>query len=143
MSIMEFEEIRPFLESNHRGVVMTFQKDGAIQSSIIVCGAYQYNVAFVSIRGNSRKVHNLRRNPKCSVLAVSSDWRGYATVEGTAQLFDSTNMGSEELRVLLRDVYNACGDSEHPNWDEYDTVMRDQNEVVVFVRPERIYGLLR
>jgi PPOX class probable F420-dependent enzyme len=140
---MEFQDIRPFLETCHRGVVNTLQPDGAVQSSIVVCGPFQDNMAFVSVRGNSAKVRNLRRNPRCTVLAVTPDWRSYAVVEGEARLLDAGNTGAEELRRLLRDVYRACGGGEHPDWEEYDRVMRQQAAVVVLVRPQRIYGLLR
>jgi hypothetical protein len=77
------------------------------------------------------------------VLAVTADWRGWVTVEGTAQLFDMRNTETEKLRQLLRDVYRACGDKDHPDWDEYDQAMREQDAVVVLVRPDRVYGLLR
>ena len=49
----------------------------------------------------------------------------------------------EELRVLLRNIYSACGGGEHPDWDEYDRVMRQQNAAAIVVRTDRIYGLLR
>ena len=50
---MEFEQARPFMETNHRGVISTMQRNGAMQNSIVVCGAYQGTAAFVSVRGNS------------------------------------------------------------------------------------------
>ena len=53
---MDFEQARIFLQSNHRGVVTTFQRNGAAQSSIVVCGAYQDYLALVSVRGKSAKV---------------------------------------------------------------------------------------
>jgi PPOX class probable F420-dependent enzyme len=137
---MEFEEIRPFMESNHQGVINTYQRNGAIHVSIVVCGAIQGNAVFVAVRGNSRKVHNLRRNPHCTVLSVTPDWRNYAAVEGQAQLKDARNTDAEELRVLLREVYRACGDKDHPDWEEYDQAMVDQDAVIVFVPPERVYG---
>ncbi len=140
---MEFEEARPFLETNHRGVVTTFQSGGAMQSSIVVCGAYQGNAAFVSVHGRSAKIRNLRRDPRCTILAVTADWRSYVVVEGQARLLDPRNTGAEEIRVLLRDVYRACGDKDHPDWEEYDRAMVQQGGVVVLVRPERVYGLLR
>ena len=140
---MEFEEVRPFLESNHRGVVATLQPNGAVQTSIVVCGPYQGDIAFVSVRGDAVKVRNLRRDPRCSVLAVTDDWRSYAVVEGQARLSDSENTGAEELRLLLRDAYKACGGGEHPDWEEYDRVMRQRRPVVVMVQPDRIYGLIR
>jgi PPOX class probable F420-dependent enzyme len=140
---MEFEEVRPFLQRHHRGVITTYQPNGAAHASIVVCGAYQGHAAFVIVRGTSVKVRNLRRDPRCTVLAVTADWRGWVTVEGTAQLFDTMNTEAEKLRQLLRDVYRACGDKDHPDWDEYDQAMRQQEAVVVLVRPDRVYGLMR
>ena len=140
---LDFERIRPFLEINHRGVVTTRQADGAAHASIVVCGAYQGNAAFVAVHGRSAKVRNLRRDPACTVLAVTEDWRAFVSVEGQASLFDASNTDAEELRVLLREVYRACGDKDHPDWGEYDQAMVDQRAVVVLVRPERVYGLLR
>ena len=140
---MEFEDVRPFMERHHRGVVTTHQADGATQASIVVCGAYQGQAAFVSVRGKSAKVRNLRRDPHCTVLAVTEDWRGWVAVEGEAVLLDARNTEAEELRQLLRRVFRACGDKDHPDWDEYDQAMREQDGVVVLVRPNRVYGLLR
>ena len=140
---MEFADVQPFLQRHHRGVITTYQLNGAAHASIVVCGAYQDQAAFVIVRGKSVKVRNLRRNPRCTVLAVTADWRGWVSVEGEAQLFDVRNTEAEQLRLLLRDVYRACGDKEHPDWDEYDQAMRQQDAVVVLVRPQRVYGLLR
>ena len=140
---MNFEDVRRFLGANHRGVVNTFQRDGAVQASIVVCGAFQEQVVFVSVMGDSAKIRNLRRDPRCTVLAVSEDWRTYVVVDGHAKLFDAANTDADELRRLLRDTYRACGDEEHPDWDDYDQAMRRQNAVAVLVRPGRIYGLIR
>ena len=140
---MEFEDVRPFLETHHRGVIGTRRANGATHSSIVVCGAYRDQAVFVSVRGSSAKVRNLRRDPHCTVLAVTDDWRSYAVIEGTAQLFDARNTDAEELRVMLREAYRACGDSDHPDWEEYDEAMVRQDAIVVLVRPERVYGLIR
>jgi PPOX class probable F420-dependent enzyme len=140
---MEFEDIRPFLEANHRGVITTVRPNGVVQASVVVCGPYQGYVALVAVRGNAAKVRNLRRDPRCTVLAVAADWRSYVVIEGHAQLMDAGNAETEELRRCLREVYRACGGGEHPDWEEYDRVMRERGAVVVLVRPHRIYGLLR
>lgn len=139
---MDFEDVRPFMESHHRGVVTTYQPSGATQASIVVCGVYDGAATFVSVRGDSAKVRNLRRDGRCTVLAVTDDWRRYAVVEGMATLTDGENTDAENLRVLLRDVYRACGGGEHPDWEEYDQVMRRQRAVVVTVKPDRVYGQL-
>jgi preprotein translocase subunit Sss1 len=77
------------------------------------------------------------------VLAVTEDWRCWVSVEGEAQLFDARNTEVEQLRRMLREVYRACGDKEHPDWEEYDRAMRAQDAVIVLVRPQRVYGLVR
>ncbi len=140
---MDFDDVRPFLETHHRGVIATRRPNGATHSSIVVCGAYDGSAAFVSVYPRSQKIRNLRRDPNCTVLAVTDDWRQWASIEGQATLFDYSNMDAEEMRVMLREVYMACSDTEHPDWEEYDQAMVDQEAVIVLVSPERVYGLLR
>ena len=140
---MKFQEVVPFLATNHRGVISTQKPSGAIHSSIVVCGAYRGNAAFVSVYPKSQKVKNLRRNSECTVLAVADDWRVYVVIEGKATLFDYLNTESEEMRIMLREVYMACSDTPHPNWEEYDEAMVKQEAVIVLVDPRKIYGLLR
>ncbi len=140
---MEFEQVRSFLENNHRAVVTTFQRNGAAQSSVVVSGAYQDYMALVSVRGTSAKVRNLRRDPRCTVLTTAADWRSYVVVEGQAKLLDYGNTDAEEMRVKLREVFRVCGDQDHSDWEEYDRAMKEQDGVIVLVTPERIYGLLR
>ena len=139
---MEFEDIRSFLESNHRAVVQTIQANGAVHASVVVCGAYQGYMALASVYPKSRKVRNLRRNPQCTVLSVTPDWRCYVVVEGQARLMGAFNTDIEELRVTLREIFRACSGQEHPDWDEYDRAMVAQDAVAILVTPERVYGKL-
>ena len=140
---MNFADVVPFLQDNHRGVIATRRPNGATHSSIVVCGAYDGNAAFVSVYPKSQKIRNLRRDSNCTILAVTDDWREWVSVEGKATLYDYGNMDAEEMRVMLRKVYMACSHSEHPDWEEYDQAMIDQEAVIVLVSPERVYGLLR
>ena len=137
---MEFEDVRSHFENNHRGVITTFQGNGSGHSSIVVCGAYQGNAAFVIVWGNSAKTRNLRRDPRCTVMSVSDDWRTCVVVEGQATLMDYQNTDPEKMRVELREVYRACGDKDHSDWEEYDQAMVKQDAVIVLVKPERVYG---
>jgi PPOX class probable F420-dependent enzyme len=144
---MEFGDVKHFFQGNHRGVINTFRNDGTAQTSIVVCGASPFDgddaPIFVTVRGTSYKVRNLRRNPRCNVMAVAEDWRQFAVVEGIATLTDYHNTEAEDMRVRLRDAFMACGDNEHPNWEEYDQAMVAQDAVIVVVQPERVYGLIR
>jgi PPOX class probable F420-dependent enzyme len=140
---MDFREARRFMERYHRGVVTTYQANGAAHSSIVVCGVYKDHATFVSVHGKSKKVKNLRHNPQCTILVVDENWRGWISVEGKAQLFDYTNTDTEVIRIMLREAYRACGDEDHPDWEVYDQAMVKQEGTVVLVAPERIYGQIR
>ena len=139
---MNIDDIQPFLEANHRGVVTTFRKSGAAQMSILLSELYQGAVIFV-VMGNTAKLANLRRDPRCTVLAVNPDWSEYAVVDGTAEIHSWDNTDPEQLRILLRDAYRVCGGGEHSDWDEYDRVMKQENRAVVMVKCSHVYGLSR
>lgn len=140
---MKFEDARPFLEQTHRSVVTTYQADGAAHMSVVVCGAYEGQAAFVSVHPKSQKVRNLRRDPRCTVLAVADNWRSWVSVEGEARLSSYANTDPEEVKILLREVYRACSHKDHPNWEEYDEAMKRQEGTVVLVTPKRVYGQIR
>ena len=38
-------------------------------------------------------------------------------------------------------LYVAAAGQEHPNWEEYDQAVRDDQRSVVIVVPEHVYGL--
>ena len=133
---MQFEQARPFLEANHRGVLTTFRRSGATQMSILLCGPYRGTVAFV-IQDSTAMLANLRRDPQCSVLAVTSDWSGYIVAGGEASIHDWGNTDPEQLRIMLREVFLASG-GHHDNWEEYDRVVMAEQRAVVMVRADNL-----
>ena len=110
--------------------------------SILLSGVMGDSVVFV-VRGATAKLANLRRDPRCSVLALDTDWSGYITVEGAATLRAWDGADPEEQRILLREAFRACGGGEHSDWEGYDQVMREERRAVVFVKPTRVYGFHR
>ena len=139
---MTIDDIRPFLETQHMGIVTTFRGSGGAQMSILRSGFYRGTVAFV-VRGNTAKLANLTRDRRCSAMTVKPDWSEYAVVEGTADIHSWENTHPEDLRLLLREAYTACGGGEHPNWEEYDAVMKRERRAVVMVSPDHVYGMWR
>ena len=135
---MTFDDILPFLEMNHRGVVMTFRRSGAAQLSIVTCGPYQGGVAFTTTADRA-KLANLRRDPRCSILVSKSDWSGFAVLEGSADIRWTDRTDPEELRVTLREVYQTCAGREHPDWGDYDRAMVEERRAAIIVMPSHIY----
>jgi hypothetical protein len=75
------------------------------------------------------------RDPRCAMRLARPDWRGYAVLDGDAAVIGGQSGFAEELRVTLREVYRASAGVEHPDWDDYDRAMIEQERVAVLPRP--------
>ena len=133
------ENVIEFVSENHQAVMTTFRRDGAAQMSIVTVGTYGDGAGFTTTEDRA-KLHNLARNPRCSLLVSKSDWWGYVVLEGHAKVLRRGESDDDELRDALRGIYRAASGQEHPDWDEYDQAMIADRRAAVIVVPERIYG---
>ena len=133
------DNVRRFTTENHEGVLTCFRRNGAAQMSIVTCGAYEDGVAFTTTEDRA-KLHNLRRNPRCSLLVSHPDWRPFVVLEGTARILSPGVTDADELREALRGVYRAASGQEHSNWEEYDQAMVQDRRSAIIVVPDHIYG---
>lgn len=126
-------------------VVSTLRGDGGIQSSVVNAGVLDHplrdgQVLGLVAVGGSRKLHNLRADPRATIV-VRAGWR-WATVEGNAEIIgpDDPRPGvdGEALRSLLRDIFRAAGGT-HDDWDTFDRVMAAERRAAVLVEPRRVY----
>lgn len=126
-------------------VINTLRGDGSVQSSVVNAGTLEHplragRVVGLVTRGDSRKLRNLRADPRTTVVARAG-WR-WATVEGDAEIIgpDDPHPGvdGEALRLLLRDVFRAAGGT-HEDWDAYDRTMAEERRAAVLVAPRRVY----
>lgn len=127
-------------------VVSTLRADQTIQASLVNAGVLPHPATAKPVLGfvtyGRVKLANLRSRPHLAVT-FRNGWQ-WATVEGTAELAGPDDprewlRGPDQLRLLLREVFTACGGS-HDNWTEYDTVMAEQGRTAVLITPTRIYS---
>lgn len=130
---------RQFLSENHNAAVTTFRRNGAAQMSIVTCGLYGDGVAFTTTVHRA-KLRNLRRDPRCTIMVGTENWRDFLVLEGEARLVGVENSSADEYRETLRDVFRTAAGQEHPNWPEYDQAMVDDLRYAVIVTPTNIYG---
>jgi PPOX class probable F420-dependent enzyme len=126
-------------------VLSTLRGDGSIQASVVNAGVVQHPLTGVQVvgvvaTGGARKLHNLRADPRATIVARAG-WQ-WATVEGTVKIIGPDDphpdVDREALRLLLRDIFRAAGGT-HDDWDAYDRVMADERRAAVLLAPRRTY----
>lgn len=143
----ELSAVADLLSQDHGLVVFnTLRGNGSIQSSVVNAGVLQHPLTDVPVVGlvaigGSRKLSNLRADPRATIVAKAG-WQ-WAAVEGEAQLIGPDDphpdVDDERLRLLLREIFTAAGGT-HDDWAEYDRVMREQRRTAVLISPTRVYA---
>jgi PPOX class probable F420-dependent enzyme len=133
---MDLSAALAFLSGNSRIVLATRRADGSLQMSPVNAGVIDGAVV-ISSRAMLAKVHNLRRDPRASLVVLTERFYGaWVQIDGTADIVDQP-----DALPLLDDVYRAIA-GEHPDWDEYRAAMIADRRVVIRIRPERASGAL-
>jgi PPOX class probable F420-dependent enzyme len=131
---------RDLLAESRLGVLATIKSDGRPQlSPVMPCYDRDAGVIYVSTSAGVAKVANLRRDPRAALEVTSDDGWAWATAEGTATLTGpGTDPHSPEVEALVHYYRVAAG--EHPNWDEYRSVMVAERRMLITISVEHVYG---
>jgi Pyridoxamine 5'-phosphate oxidase len=96
-------------------VISTLRADGSAQSSVVNAGVIEHplgdsQVVALVATGGSPKLHNLRADPRATIVA-RAEWQ-WAAVEGHAETVGPDDphpdVDAEALRTLLRDIFSAA-----------------------------------
>jgi PPOX class probable F420-dependent enzyme len=128
------------LAQSRIGVLATIKADGRPQLTPIMPSYDQdAGVIRISTTEGTAKVANVRRDPRVALEVTSEDGWEWATVDGTATI---TGPGEDphgpEVEALVEYYRLAAG--EHPDWDEYRSVMVSERRVLLTIEVERVYG---
>ncbi len=125
---VDAEGLRAFLAPRRRYVLVTRRADGQVQLSPVTGAQAPDGRLLVASYPTRAKTHNLRREPRCSVLVLSDDFDGpWVQVDGTAEVLD----GEAGVAALVGYYRAAAG--EHPDWEEYRQAMRDRQKVCLAI----------
>lgn len=126
-------------------VFSTLRGDGSVHASVVNAGVLRHpqtgvHVVGLVAAGGSRKLHNLRVDPRATIVARAG-WQ-WAAVEGTAEIVGPDDphpdVDTETVRLWLRDIFRSAGGT-HDDWDTYDRVMAEERRTSVFLTPRRTY----
>ena len=131
---------RTLLAEARLGVLATIKANGLPQlSPVTPYYDREADVVYVSMTAGRAKTANLRRDPRAAFEVTSADGRSWATAEGGVTL---TGPGADpygpEVEALVGYYRAAAG--EHPDWDEYRSVMVSDRRVLMALTVDKVYG---
>ena len=136
LAVMDLAAALDFLSHNNHAVLATRRSDGGVQMSPLNAGVLDGRVV-ISSRAMLAKVHNIRRDPRVSIVVLTERFYGsWVQIDGEAEIVDQP-----DALPLLDEVYRAIA-GEHPDWAEYRAAMIADRRVVISIRPERSAGAL-
>jgi PPOX class probable F420-dependent enzyme len=126
---MDLDAARDFLKHNHRAVLVTFRRDGSLQTSPVGAVVDAEGYAVISSRETAHKTRNLRRDPRATLCVLNDDFHGqWIQVEGRAEI-----MSLPEAMEPLVDYYRRAA-GEHPDWDDYRAAMRKEQRCLIRIQ---------
>jgi PPOX class probable F420-dependent enzyme len=131
---------RTLLAESRLGILATIKSNGLPQLSPVTPYYDQdAGVIYVSMTEGRAKTNNLRRDPRAALEVTSSDGWSWATAEGTVTLTGpGTDPRGPEVEALVDYYRRAAG--EHPDWDEYRSVMVSDRRVLMALTVDHVYG---
>jgi|SRR6185312_3493349 PPOX class probable F420-dependent enzyme len=129
------------LGARGRATLATIKKNGRPQLSVV---SYAYDAAEqvirVSITDDRAKTHNMRRDPRVSLMVHPETYK-YAVYEGDAELSAVAQAPDDAAVEELIELYRAASGKEHPDWDEYRAAMVAEKRLVLRIRVTHAYGM--
>jgi PPOX class probable F420-dependent enzyme len=129
---MAHESALDFIRAQHRGVLATYRQDGQVQLSPVMATIDAESRVVISTRETAMKTHNVRRNPRATLCALSERFYGaWYSVEGNVEILSLP----EALEPLV-DYYRSTS-GEHPDWQEYREAMVREQRVLLRITVDR------
>ncbi|HWM21773.1 MAG TPA: PPOX class F420-dependent oxidoreductase [Ilumatobacteraceae bacterium] len=138
---MELDAALDFIRSRQNGVLTTQKRDGRPQLSNITYSFGGDGIVRISVTDGRAKTANIRRDNRVSLYVSQEDFWAYVVVEADAEVSPVSASPDDATVDELVEYYRAAA-GEHPNWDEYRSVMVSEGRLVLRLRPTRAYGML-
>ena len=121
-----------FVSENHRAVLATRRAGGDPQMSPVTVGIEDDKIV-ISSRETAYKVRNIRKDPRVSLCVMNDGFFGHwIQVDGTADTLSLPD-AMESLVEYYRGIRG-----EHPDWDEYRSVMEQEKRLVIRITIEKV-----
>jgi PPOX class probable F420-dependent enzyme len=130
-----------FVGQHSKGVLVTLRRNGRPQLSNILYLPGSGHSVRISLTESRAKTKNLRRDPRASLHVTRDDFYAYVVLDGEVALSPVAQAADDPVVDELVEMYRLAR-GEHPDWDEYRSVMVSDGRVVATLSATRAYGML-
>jgi PPOX class probable F420-dependent enzyme len=136
------DDLVALVASRRNGALTTIKRDGRPQlSQVTYAWSPEHRTLRVSTRARLAKVHNLRRDPRASMLVTDEAGWSYAVLEGGARFSEAATAPDDAVVEELVELYRTISGQEHPDWADYRRSMVADGRLVLTLDVERAYGV--
>jgi PPOX class probable F420-dependent enzyme len=128
-------EAEQFVRETKQAILATIGKDGRPQTSNVLV-VYHNGQLLLSTSQRTAKFRNMMRDPRVTVHLLGGTFWAWLAVEGTVS---STPMPA--ALPELHTYYELATGGPHPDWEEYDRAMEDEQRAMVRISIERMYPI--
>ena len=139
---MEIDTALGWAAERHSAVLITIRRDGRPQSSDIVY-AVRDGVINISVTADRAKTRNLMRDNRAVVHMTAPDSRSYLSLDGTVELSPVAREPGDATCQALMQLFIDVQGKDHPDWDEFDRAMVDEQRLVIHFTSTSATGQLR
>lgn len=128
------EQVDEFIQAHRRAILVTYRKDGSLQTSPVRVGRDGRGRIVVTSRSVTAKVHNLARDPRVSLCVVTEKWSGgiWLHVDGRAEV-----VRQPDAMPILEQEYRLREGREHADWEQFRRDMAAENRAALVITPSR------
>ena len=124
--------------SDHRWAVLTTLRQGGQPVSSVVAYARDGDTLVVSTPGGTFKRRSLDRDPRATLCIVTNQEPfNFVSVEGRV------DVEHDDLVENTRKVFQNIADAGWQEPEDLEGWLRDQKRVILRLRPDRVYGVIR
>ncbi|MEG3586193.1 MAG: PPOX class F420-dependent oxidoreductase [Actinomycetota bacterium] len=123
----------------HHGVLITLRKDGRPQSSDIAYAVIEGKFC-ISVTRRRAKTINLLRDNRAVLHITSPDTWSYVSFDGSAEITETAKVPSDNVCLELANVFTTIQKKDHPDWDEFNQAMINDERLVIRFVPTTAVG---
>lgn len=136
---MDLNDAVNWAGNKHHGILVTLRKDGRPQSSDIAYAVIEGKFCISATRRRAKTI-NLLRDNRAVLHITSPDTWSYVSFDGSAEITETAKAHNDNVCHELANVFTTIQKKDHPDWDEFNQAMINDERLVIRFVPTTAVG---